>query len=90
MIAEAFQTFDQSASSVFRLQPVKKVGPGVAIGLLPLNHVVGHDQDRVGHCHNGALLATTCGEPPVLRLQIGALGPRGGVWRTMPAASMGP
>jgi hypothetical protein len=32
MIAETLQTFDQSPSRVFRLQPVKKISSGVTAG----------------------------------------------------------
>ena len=79
MVAELFQAFDESPSRVFRLQPVKKVGPGVAVRLLALDHVVGHDQHRVGDRENRALLAAPRRQPPVLRTEIGAFGARGGV-----------
>src|SRR5919197_422871 len=81
MIAKAFQAFDQSPSGVFRLQPVKKVGPGFAVGLLTLEHVVGYDQNREGHGENRAFLAAPRREPPVLRTEIGAFGPRGSMGR---------
>jgi hypothetical protein len=40
-----------------------------------LDHIIGHDQDRMGHRHNCTLLVTARGKPPVWRIQIGALGP---------------
>jgi hypothetical protein len=35
-----FQAFDQSASGVFGLKSVKKVGPGFTIRLLALDHIL--------------------------------------------------
>jgi hypothetical protein len=81
VIAEAFETFDEASSRVFRLKMVETVGPGFAVGFPALDHIIGHDQDRVGHRHHGALLATARREPPILCIQIGAFGPRGGVSR---------
>jgi hypothetical protein len=76
-----FQPFDEAPSRVLRLQPVKKVGSGFAIGLLPLEPVIGHDQDRVGHGQHCALLAAPAGPPAVLRTQLGLFGPDGRVSR---------
>ena len=74
-----FQAFDKPPSGVFRLQLIKKVAPGFTIRLLALDHLVGHDEYRMGHSHNRALLAAPCGEPPILGTSIGTPGPRGGV-----------
>jgi hypothetical protein len=76
-----FQPFDKALSRVFRLQPVKKVGPGVTIRLLALDHVIGHDEHRMGDSHKGALLPTSWSQPPVLRTERGPFGPRGGMGR---------
>jgi hypothetical protein len=70
VIAQAFQTFNQSPSGIFRLQSIKEVGSGVAVGFLTLDHVVGHDQDRVGHGENRPLLATATGQPFIPSTQI--------------------
>ena len=80
-VAQMFQAFDKPPSGSFRLQLIKKVTPGFTIRLLALDHIVGHDEHRMGDGHNRALLAAPAGEPPVLCTEIGTLGPRGGVGR---------
>jgi hypothetical protein len=75
------QPFDEAPSGVFRLQPVKKVGAGFAVGFLALDHVIGHDEPRMGDGPNRALLAAPRGQPPILRTQVGTFCPRGGVGR---------
>jgi len=81
VIAKTLQTFDQSPSGVFRLQSIKQVGPGFAVRFPALDHVIGYDQDRVGHSWHCTLPATATGQPPVLRTQIGVFGPGGRVSR---------
>jgi hypothetical protein len=45
VVAQALQTLDQSPTRVCRLSPVKTVGPGIAVGLLTLDHGIRHDHD---------------------------------------------
>ena len=79
MIAQAPQTFDEAPSDVFRLQSSEKVSPGVAVRLPAWDHGVGHNQNRVGHGENCALLSAPRRETSVLRTEIGAFGARRGV-----------
>jgi hypothetical protein len=61
VIAQALQTFDEAPSGVFRLQSIEKVSPGVAVRLPALDHVVGHDQNRVSDGERCTLLAEPLG-----------------------------
>ena len=81
LIAKTFESLDEPSRGVFRLQPVKKVGPDFAIGFLALDHLVRHHEHRMGEGQNGTLLPTPRGEPAVWRTQIGAFGPRRDVSR---------
>ena len=75
------QPLDQPSRRVCGVKMVEQAGREVAGRFLALEHLIGHDQDRVGRSCHGALPATPRREPPVLCLQIGALGPRGGEGR---------
>jgi hypothetical protein len=83
VIAKALQTSDPSPRSVFWLSPGAEVGPGVTIRLLPLHHVIGQDQDRVGHREHGPLLPTPRRQASVWRTERGAFRP-GGRGRRLP------
>jgi hypothetical protein len=47
VIAQALQPFDEAPSGVFRLQPIEKVSPGIAVRLPAL------DDERLVEMQNG-------------------------------------
>ena len=57
-MAEAFELGDQAAGVGVVVAALEPVRTEVAVGLVPVEHVVGADQDRVGDRDLGAFGAT--------------------------------
>jgi len=79
--AELAQPSQQPVGERGGLLAVQIIRAEFAIGLALRDHVVGDDQEPVGHRHDGALRAAAGGDAPIAGRQRGALRPRGPVRR---------
>src|SRR6266516_2326194 len=80
VLAEAFELCDESADVGLVGQAAGEVvAAEVAVGLFAVEQVVGDDESGVADGDGGAFLASSAGQAPVLRGEVGELCSGGGM-----------
>ena len=63
--------------NVVFLALIEIVAAQILIGLCVTGHMIGRCENGMSHCHQGAFLAPSCGQPTIESGQISVFGARG-------------